>query len=299
MSVPLNQLWTYSFPSEPRGLSLAREPGRSLVWCANDWLYLLNPRGQLQAQVHFPETIACAASADTGSLIIVAGQQGLLRSFAPDLSPRGGGFPNLPGGNAAQTTSLALDPFGQTLARADNQAQLHFRTSPNQPPVSHPCPRPLTHLAFVPTDRRLVACADSGLILAFDTQGKILWRDAPFSSIGSLSVDGAGENILVASFTDGIQRWNKEGKKQDRIATPEPCRLVCQSFESEVILAAGLEAGWWAQRGKEGKVSHFKEDAPITALACCPLGDRVWLLRGDKKLVCYELQQHEPGFPRE
>jgi hypothetical protein len=125
-------------------VALAREKGSLLAWDENNWLYLLNRRGERQTQVHGTAALTAACSADDGSAYAALGSRGEVWWLAPDLMPRWQRtvpFPPL---------AAALDPFGQYLAVSDARGHLHLFDRNGRPRCRVETPRPLYHLAFVP-----------------------------------------------------------------------------------------------------------------------------------------------------
>src|SRR5258708_21164618 len=98
-------LWTLPLDAAPRGLSLAREAQRLLVWTDIHWLFWTNRKGERQAQTHLPNPIAAAAVAEDGSAFVAAEADGRFSWFAPDLRPRSAR--SLKG----NPTATAIDPL--------------------------------------------------------------------------------------------------------------------------------------------------------------------------------------------
>src|SRR6266849_7496114 len=150
-SITFHTAWTHALANPARGLALAREKGWVLAWDNQDWLYLLNQAGERQAQMHAPGKLVAAACADDGSAYVAVGGQGEIWWLAPDLSSRWErSVPN-------SVTALAVDPFGQYLAVADAGSHLSLFDCQGKPGIRVQTPRPLYHLAFVPTAPFLVA----------------------------------------------------------------------------------------------------------------------------------------------
>lgn len=283
MPLAFSPLWTYALPAPPLGLALARETGVCLVWDRHSWIFLLNQRGQLQAQVRFPQSVAAAALADTGAAACVLGSDGLVHWFGRDLALRR--EDRLPSGRG---TALALDPFGHTLAAADDQASIHIWRD-SSPPVTGVTFKTLLHLAIVPAQALVVGSADFGLVAGIDLDGGMQWRDTPLANVGDLSVDGAGDSILLASFSEGIQRWGKDGKKKERLQTPGPCRLLAQSYDGQRILAADMDRTFWLMNGQGESLAEGRGEATIVDLNLASLGDRAWFADAGGEVRCFRI----------
>src|SRR5438552_17435935 len=80
---PMRPLWSQPLAAPARGLALAREKGWVLAWDEAHWLYLLNQKGERQAQVHAPAALAAACCADDGSACAAVGGRGEVWWLAP------------------------------------------------------------------------------------------------------------------------------------------------------------------------------------------------------------------------
>src|SRR5262249_36258486 len=151
--------WSVALASGLRGLALAREKGTLLTWDGDGGLYLLDRRGERQAQRPLPGVVTAACAADDGSAYAAVGERREVWWLAPDLTPRWQRTLS----HAA--VAAALDPFGQYLAVADGRGRLHVLDRHGRRVLSADSPRPLHHLAFVPAAPFLVGCADFGLVV--------------------------------------------------------------------------------------------------------------------------------------
>src|SRR5258707_6733924 len=113
-------LWSLTLSGYPRGLALARETGWLLAWDEKNWLYLVNRKGERQAQNPARGTLTAACCAEDGSTYVAVGERGQVWWLAPDLSPR---WERSVG---HRVVTAALDPFGRYLALSDAKANLHI-----------------------------------------------------------------------------------------------------------------------------------------------------------------------------
>jgi hypothetical protein len=281
--MPFRPLWSVPLQAGAAGLSLSREAGSVLAWDRNQWLYLLDGEGRSQARYHFAGRIQASCCADDGSAYAAVGVAGEVVWLTPELRPRWEKTLLQP------ALTVALDPFGQYLAIADVQGGLHVFDCLGRPVSQAEAPRPLHHLAFVPALPLLVGSADYGLAAAFDLGGILLWRVGLVAHVGGLAVSGDGGLIALACFSEGILRYQASGRQVDRVALPEPCRLVSVSFDGRLLLAGGL-AGWlWLldQSGKE-LGAHASERA--AALALGALGRDAFVAVADGPLFRFALE---------
>jgi hypothetical protein len=277
----LKPVWSRDLPSGARGLALARERGWVLAWDEAGWLSLFNHAGNKQAQRHFPELLT-ATAADDGTAYATAGQNGEIWSLAPDLSLR------WETKLSARPTALALDSFGQYLAAGDVHGQVRIHDRAGKMICQATLPRPLHFLVFVPTVPVLLGSADFGLVAALNLRGDQLWLDGLVANVGGLAVDGQGQQILLACFSDGLHRYDHEGKKQERLTTPEPCRLVSQSFDGNRILMANLQNRLFLLTAQGKAVGSQEMDRAIVGLALGPLGKEAFVALANGPVVCLE-----------
>jgi hypothetical protein len=215
-------------------LALAREKGWCLIWDEEQYVYLFSRTGATQARTKTPDRIVAACAADDGLAFVVAGIKGELWWLAPDLAVRWQQALTHP------ALAVALDLFGQYLAVADSQGNLHYFDCQGRPLGHVLCPRPLHHLAFVSSAPQILGCADYGLVIGHDLAGRCLWREGLFAHVGSLAVSGDGEQVVLACFSAGLQRYTAAGTNKGRLPLAEPCRLAAISFDGRYLLVAGL-----------------------------------------------------------
>jgi hypothetical protein len=289
LNTRLRTLWTLKIGTRLRGLVLARERGRLLAWDDNHWLYLLTHKGERQGQWHSPGELAAVCCADDGSAYAAVGTRGDIWWLAPDLMPRW--QKSLP----YPAVAVALDPFGQYLAVSDSRGNLRVFDQLGRPVSQTQTPRPLHHLVFVPEAPVLLGTADIGLLAAFDLSCNCLWRDGLVATIGALAVNGSGDRIVLACYSEGLRFYNATGHKQGHLNLSEPSRIAALSFDGQLVVVAGLgEKLLVIDRG--GKtVSSVKLDQPAVAVAVAPLGDWAGVALPDGRVLGLELQEASSG----
>jgi hypothetical protein len=279
----IQPVWTHTLSAKPRGLALARERGWLLAWDENNWLYLLNQAGQRQSQVRLATAVSAACCADDGSAVAAAGAAGEVWWMAPDLTLRWERT------LACPTQAVAIDPFGQYLAVADARGGLTVFNRKGGTVMQVQSPRPFHFLAFVPAAPCLIASADYGLVACLDLSGKWLWRDGLVILAGALSVSGAGEVIVLACFTEGLQRYTLAGRNLGRLPVIEPCRLASVSFDGRLFLAAGLSNRLLLLNDRgELIAAHVLDQAPV-ALTLAALADRGNVALPDGRVLGFDL----------
>jgi len=275
--------WTHALSARPRGLALARERGWLMAWDDNHWLYLLNQAGQRQAQVRMATPVAAACCADDGSAVAALGAGGEVWWLAPDLTTR------WERALAVPALAAATDAFGHYLAAADSRGGLTVFDRAGKTVVQVQSPRPFHFLAFVPAAPNLIASADYGLVACFDLTGKWLWRDGLVTLAGALSVSGDGESIVMACFTEGLQRYNLAGRNLGRLPVIEPCRLASVSFDGRLTLATGMSNRLLLLNDRGQLIaSQALEQSPV-AIALGALADRANVALPDGRVLGLDL----------
>jgi hypothetical protein len=265
-----------------KGLVLAREKGRLLAWDDRDWIYHFNQAGKPQGQLRAPARLVACSAADDGSAYVAIGQGGEIWWLAPDLTT------SWQRAMPQRAIAAAVDPFGQYVAVTDTRGNLHLFDRQARSVCQIESPRPLHHLAFVPAAPFLVGSADFGLVACFDLAGRWIWRDGLVAHVGSLAVSGDGEQIVLACYTEGLQLYALSGKKQQRQASHEPCRLSAISFDGRLKLVAGLSNRLHLQDEAGTVVGSTTVTAAPVALALGALGDSAFVAGADGSLMALE-----------
>jgi hypothetical protein len=281
----VRQLWSQPIAVAPRGVALAREKGWLLAWDDKHWLYLLNGSGERQGQTRTPRDLTVACCAEDGTQYAAAGSKGEVWWLAPDLVPRWErSVPH-------RAVAAAMDPFGQYLAVADSRGAVRLFDRYGRTVSQLQSPRPLHHLAFVPAAPLLVGSADYGLVTCFDLAGNWVWREGLVAHVGSLAVSGDGSRIILACFTEGLQRYSLAGKKMGRLPLAEPCRLTALTFDGSSAAVAGLSNRLLLLDADGRTLVNYLLPRPAAALALAALGDTAVVGLADGPLLGIDLRE--------
>jgi WD40 repeat protein len=283
-SYSFHPTWSHALAHPPRGLVLAREKGWVLAWDSQDWLYLLNPSGERQSQMHSAAKLTTASCADNGLAYAAGGAHGEIWWLLPDLRTR---WERSVGHSV---TALALDSFGQYLAVGDSLGTLTIFDSQGRQLVRAQSQRPLHHLTFIPAAPYLVGASDYGLIACFDLNGKLIWRDGIVAHIGALSISGTGEKIVLACFSEGLQQYDVQGNNLGRQSLPEAARLAALTYDARHLLAAGMGNHLLWVDAQHRILSTHQLEKPAVAMGLSPLGDRIIVAQAESSLVGLDLR---------
>jgi hypothetical protein len=276
-------VWIQEWEAHPGGLALAREKGWSLVWDDKGSLHVVNRAGVPQARTRLAGNTASACAADDGSAFVAVGANGEVWWLAPDLMICWKQV--LP--HAA--LAAALDSFGQYLAVADARGHVHCYDRYGRSLSRVQSPRPLHHIVFVPMAPLLLGCADYGLVTCLDLSGRCLWRDGLVAHVGSLTVSGNGDQVVLACFSAGLQRYTSAGADKGRLTLAEPCRLASLSFDGRFLLAAGLANRLFLVDRMGQTLCEQTFNRPIVSLALGALGESAMVALEGGGLVGLEL----------
>jgi hypothetical protein len=277
--------WSLPLEYSPRGLSLARESGRLLIWDDHHWLFWTNSLGHRQAQIRLPNSILGACVSDEGSVFASAESDGRICFFAQDLQIRWARSCK------SKPTAIAFDPLGILLAVAEDQGRLCLFDRDGQLVREVACPRAAHYLAFVPGTATLVAAADFGWLAAYDLEkADWLWRDTPVANVGGMAVAGQGEPILLAGFSEGVRGYSKTGQAWKWSTGIGHCRSVNVSYDGSLIVVVEMD-GALAGHNSQGipRFTERMETAPVALVMNAP-GDTVYVALAGREIVALEIK---------
>lgn len=281
-SFDLTPLWTKSLDS-PIQLSLARERGWLLVQDKSEWLYLFSAHnGAVQSQREI-QKLKLVTISDDASAIVIATKNGEVASLGPDLMTRW--QINL----SKPATALCVDPFGLAIAVCDRKGRVFLIDRSGRLLHEMQLSRPLQYMAFVPSMPYLVGCADFGLICLIDMNGQILWQDGLVVNVGGMAVDGKGEQILLACFSEGILRYHFQQKKQPSLPVGEGAEMVAQSFSGERLVVVQRDRSLCLLE-PDGQIFCKKNQSHgIATMAISALGNEIFIGSKDNTLACHRV----------
>lgn len=269
-SVTLAPLWSMALPALLRGVSVVRERGYLFVWDEKNCLQLFNAQGELQARADIPDDLVAAAASDTGEVFIAVARNGQVYRLGPDLAVAD----RYAFRNGIQ--AMALDPHGSYFAFAETPPHLGVADVHGKLLWRVATPRTLLYLSFMPTFPYVVGASNFGLVACHDFRGNCTWKHGLVSNVGSMFLRGADSQILLACFSEGLQRYSYMGKDWGRTRIAEPCSLIAGPYEGELIAAAGLTPDLKLLTLKGELVARAGLEAPASLLACSAPGDQIY-----------------------
>jgi hypothetical protein len=150
-------------------------------------------------------------------------------------------------------------------------------------------------LAFVPAAPFLIGCADFGLISCLDLAGRWLWQDGLVAHVGSLAINGDGERIVLACFSEGLRRYSVKARQQGRLPVQDACRLAAIAFDGSRLLVADL-ANQLLLLDYEGRLrARYRLNKPLVALALAALADSTMVALADGTVLAMEIRDGAGG----
>jgi len=266
------------------GLALAREANCLLAWDAGQKLYLWDLDGKPRGQQTAPVPISAVGISDDGSRIVAASRNGQLWWFDGNLQ--------LLFDHAAdiEPVALALESFGGALAVSSRSRQTHLYNATGQLQATIETPKALQFLSFVPSQTRLVGAADFGLIACFDARGQTVWQQVVVSHIGSICVDGMGQAVWAACYTDGLRRFDPHGKEREVVRTGSSCRLTCCDFDGAMLLTSQEPASLSLLKPDGRVLSSYTMSRHAAFLVMDALGERGAFAPADGQVTLFAVQ---------
>ena len=126
----------------------------------------------------------------------------------------------------------------------------------------------------MPAEPWLVGSSDYGLVACFDMKGRWSWRDGLVSHVGSLAVSGDGRLLVLACYSEGLQRYAHTGQRLEKLPLAGPCRAAAVSFDGRRVLVAWLNQQVLLLDAQGRNLVSYPLDHAVVALALGALGER-------------------------
>ena len=259
-------LWCVRLACPTAGIALASEAGTCLAWDVNQGLQLIDRGGSVLAQSRHASPITAACHAAAGGAIAI-GDDACVSWLDPDLKTRWRRT------RPHRVTAVALDPFAKCLAVAGDGWIRLIDDSGRLLAEPIATARPLYRLTFVPAAPVLLGAADFGLITSFDLpSGAVRWHDNPVIHIGDLRSSGDGGVVAAACFSDGVRRYDSDGRPLATLATARIgiARIATEEDAGIVRFDQPFEHG-------------------LTGLQLAPLGDAGIVALDDGRVLALDL----------
>lgn len=264
--------WSAGTDGALTSLALCRESGHVIVADEVGTLSQLDRFGKISAMTRLPHAAHVVAWSEDGAWgAALVGDSDVVRfnrelqiEWTLSLSDVGIG--------------LAISPFGHHMAVSLANGRNLILNERKRRIAQFESVRPLTHLAFVSTEPRLIAAADHGLLCSYDLNGARLWQEKLWSNTGGLRITGDGDVVYLAGYAHGVDTYDGDGANVGAYIVEGSVRRIATSYEPNRILAATIEQTlyWLDADGQMLWATSVPDD--VVDLACDPLGE--WAICG-------------------
>ena len=227
--------WAFSTDAPLRAVAVAREFARTLVGDASGGVYRLDRDGKVEHLTRGLAGLTALAAADNGAAAAAVFGEGAVAWLEPDLSVKW--TLDLPD----PVLAVDLDPHGRHAALSLANGTVLVYTNRRRRIARFPVLRPLAHLRFVATERRLVGAAEHALWAAYDLRGNVEVDVKTWANCGDLAVTGDGSEVALAAFNLGLQRYDADGSVRDTLVVDGSPSRVAVPFRRGPVACATLE----------------------------------------------------------
>jgi hypothetical protein len=261
--------WCVSTDANLMDFSLSRETGEIVAADSLGGLSLYDRRGKLVGVNGGFDGIQLVAWSDNGNGgAILTGENTLLR-IRQSLSIRWS--VKLP----AAVLALDVDPFGNHIAVSLANGITRIYNWKKSRITEFETVRPLNHVRFVGTKRRLIGAAEYGLLCSHSFDGSEIWNETLWTNVGDLSLTGNGKVILVAGYNHGVQQFDDDGSHRGSFMVEGTPGLVSTSFVSERVAVATIERHlYWLDSDGE-MIWAAESDTDIVGIQTDALGNGI------------------------
>jgi hypothetical protein len=270
--IPPSVRWSFATDAALVALDMGSESGEVLAADETGGLYRLDRRGQLQTVTRGLRGVRAVAWSGTGAAgAAIVGERKVFRlngqleaEWSVNLPEPALGVAVTPFGNH---TAISLANGGNVVLGPQSEQISIFETI-----------RPQRWIQFLASEPTLIGAAEYGQVCAHQLNGRQLWSERTFTSLGDMHAAANGETILLAAFNQGIQSFGENGSAGDSyLVEGTVCRISC-SFNADRIAAATVERHlyWLDSDGQLLWATQVDDD--IVRVLCDPLGE--WLLCG-------------------
>jgi outer membrane protein assembly factor BamB len=266
--------WSFGMDAELTGLEMARETGEIFAVDASGGVCRSSRQGKIEAISRGLHNVRFIRWSDTGDTGLVVADTSQFSIVDRDLNvvwtskapwPILGGAVDAYGHNVA----VSLEDGNTVLFSVDKKKLGQFSTI-----------KSLSFLKFVTGKPGLIGAAEYGHLCRHNFEGKELWNEKLWATVGDLSISGDGKLIFLAEFAHGIQSYDPRGNSlANYVVEGTPSRLSVSFFGERLVTCTAERYLYWLDA--DGALLWAAE-APdeIVSLHCDPLGE--WFVAGFK-----------------
>lgn len=264
--------WSFATDAALVALDMGSESGEVLAADESGGMYRLDRRGRLLTMTRGWRDVRALAWSDTNAAgAVIVGERKVVRvngeleaEWSINLPEPALGVAVTPFGNH---TAISLASGGNVVLGPQSEQISIFETI-----------RPQRWIQFLASQPVLIGAAEYGQVCAHQLNGRQLWSERTFTSLGEMHAAANGETILLAAFNQGIQSFGGNGSAGDSYLVEGTASRVSCSFNADRIAAATMERHlyWLDSDGQLLWATQLDDD--VVRVLCDPLGE--WLLCG-------------------
>lgn len=267
---PPRVLWSVSSDAPLVSCSLQRESEQLIIADTSGGLYSITKGGRIDSVVRGPTPIRALAMSDVGQGGACLVGDNLAYFFTPRLEFRNAiELPDSP-------LALAVEAHGRFAAVSLANGSTVILDGPRKPIVQFETVRPLIELEFLVGKPALVGIADYGLICCHDFRGEQIWQEKLWANAGDFCTSGDGKIILLASFSHGLQRYDRSGNNVGSYQLEGTVNRVSCSFDGLAMTASTVEGYLYWISSEGDLIWGGQAPEPIAKIICDPLGTGIY-----------------------
>lgn len=266
--------WSFVTDAELIGLEMARETGDVFAVDASGGVYRLNREGRVGAVSRGLHNARMIRWCDTGEAGLVVSEKSQFSIVDRNLNvvwTSSAPWPILAGtiDSYGHNVALSLDDGNTVLFSVEKKKLGQFSTI-----------KSLNFLQFVAGKPGLIGAAEYGHLCRHNFEGKELWSEKMWATVGDLSISGDGKVLFLAEFAHGIQSYDARGNTMaNYVVEGTPARLSVSYFGERLVVSTVERHLYWLDA--DGALLWAAETPDeVVSLHCDPLGE--WFLAGFK-----------------
>ena len=266
--------WSFVTDAELIGLEMARESGDVFAVDASGGVYRLGSDGRVGAVSRGLHNARLIRWCDTGEAGLVVSEKSQFSIVDRNLNvvwTSSAPWPILAGtiDSYGHNVALSLDDGNTVLFSVEKKKLGQFSTI-----------KSLNFLQFVSGKPGLVGAAEYGHLCRHNFEGKELWSEKMWATVGDLSISGDGKVLFLAEFAHGIQSYDARGDTMaNYVVEGTPARLSVSYFGERLVVSTVERHLYWLDA--DGALLWAAETPDeVVSLHCDPLGE--WFLAGFK-----------------
>ena len=264
--------WAFSTDAELVSLSMARESGGVFAVDESGGLYQLNRQGRIESVSRGLKDARLLRWSDNGEAgVVVCGDN--------EFCVLDDGLNVLWSADAPATIlTAAIDAWGHNIALTLDNSNAVMLSVDREKLSQFTTLQPLKFLQFSVGKPRVFGAAEYGLLCCNRFNGKEVFAEKLWSTVGDLSITEDGKQIFLASHAHGIQQFDRHGTSQaSHIVEGTPNR-VAAAFFGERVVASTIERHLYWLDADGALLWAAETPESVVNLICDPLGE--WLIVG-------------------